>query len=150
VTTDWYVLFGHPERRRWEDARRFGFVSGGGGPRWSRRLHDLDVGDQVFVHVPGSGYVGIGVVAGEAVPVTAFEVDGAPLLDRPDLVSPGLGRGREDPDTVEWLVPVRWTVAVATVRSEAYWRRGLFYRRSQNVAELPPDVAAEIERGLRR
>jgi hypothetical protein len=28
---NFYVLFGHPERRRWEDAPAFGFVSGGGG-----------------------------------------------------------------------------------------------------------------------
>jgi hypothetical protein len=142
--TDWYLLFGHPERRRWEDARRYGFVSGGGGRRWSVRLHDLEVGDRVFVHVPRRGYVGIGVVAGAAVPVTDFVVGGRPLLAC-DLVSPGLDRGGDDPDTIEWLVPVRWSVAVD---GDGYWRRGLFYRRATNVAELAPDVADEVEAGL--
>ena len=79
MTTDWYVLFGHPERRRWEDARRFGFVSGGGG---------------------------------------------------------------------EWLVRVRWSVAVGPTRREAYWRPGLFYRRAVNVERLPEDVAEENVDGL--
>ena len=146
--TDWYVLFGHPERRRWEDARRFGFVSGGGGARWSRRLHDLAVGDRVFAHVPGAGYAGIGAVVAVAEPVTGFVVDGQPILERTDVVSPGLGRGADDPDTIEWLVRVRWTVTVAANRDEAYWRRGLFYRRAVNVEELPADVAREIELGL--
>ena len=148
--SDWYVLFGHPARRRWEDARRFGFVSGGGGLRWSRRLHDLAVGDRVFVHVPGAGYCGIGSVVAVAEPVTSFVVGGRPILERDDLVSPGLGRGRDDPYTVEWLVRVRWTVAVEATRAAAYWRRGLFYRRNVNVEVLPGDVAAEIEGGLGR
>jgi hypothetical protein len=146
--TDWYVLFGHPERRRWEDARRYGFVSGGGGRRWSERLHDLVAGDRVFCHVPGAGYVGIGVVTGAAVRVVDFAVDGRPLLDLP-LVSPGLDRGVGDDALVEWLVRVRWDVAVDATRSSAYWRPGLFYRRATNVAELPGDVAVEIESALR-
>ena len=146
--TDWYVLFGHPQRRRWEDARRFGFVSGGGGLRWSRRLHELAIDDRVFVHVPGAGYCGIGAVLAAAEPVTSFVVDGAPILERADLVSPGLGRGRDDPDTIEWLVRVRWSVAVEATRRHAYWRRGLFYRRAVNVDRLPADVAAEITAGL--
>ena len=145
--TDWYVLFGHPERRRWEDAHRYGFVSGGGGRRWSVRLHDLDVGDRVFVHVPGAGYVGIGDGVGAAVPVTSFLVRGRPLLGC-ELVSPGLGRGVDDPDTIEWLVPVRWRVAVDAGGAGGYWRRGLFYRRATNVAELPAEVSSEIEAGL--
>ena len=146
--TDWYVLFGHPARRRWEDARRFGFVSGGGGARWSRRLHDLDLGHRVFVHVPRAGYVGIAWVVEPAVPVTAFVAGARPILERDDLVSPGLGNGPEDPDTMEWLVRVEWSVAVDATRSAAYWRRGLFYRRAVNVEVLPADVAAEIEDGL--
>jgi hypothetical protein len=146
--TDWYVLFGHPERRAWEDARRFGFVSGGGGRRWSDRLHELDVGDRVFCHVPGAGYVGLGVVTAAAVRVVDFVVDGRPLLDHA-LASSGLDRGIGDDALVEWLVRVRWDVAVDAIRSRAYWRRGLFYRRATNVTELPADVAAEIEAGLR-
>jgi hypothetical protein len=146
--TDWYVLFGHPERRRWEDARRYGFVSGGGGRRWSERLHDLDVDDRVFCHVPAAGYVGIGLVTAPAVRVVDFLVDGRPLLELP-LVSPGLERGIGDDALVEWLVRVRWDVAVDATRASAYWRRGLFYRRAANVAELPADVAAEIASALR-
>lgn len=60
--TAYYLMFGHPERRRWEDARRYSFVSAGGGRRWSQPLRRLDEGDDVFVHLPGAGYVGHGVV----------------------------------------------------------------------------------------
>src|SRR3954468_13482361 len=85
-----YVLLGNPKRRRWEDARRFGFVSGGGGPKWTRRLRELLPGDRVYVHVPVAGphgYVWIGEVAEAAVPAEDFLVNGSSILDRPDLVS---------------------------------------------------------------
>ncbi|HVM08390.1 MAG TPA: hypothetical protein VM345_08010 [Acidimicrobiales bacterium] len=128
MVRNFYVLFGHPERRRWEDAQRFGFVSGGGAPMWSRRLRsDLRVGDRAFVHVPtkagGPAYTGIGTVTAEAVPAEEFLVDGRPILDRDDLVSPGLHLGAGDDDLCEWLVAVRWDVAVDP--AEGYWRRGL-------------------------
>lgn len=143
--TDWYVLFGHPERRRWEDAARYGFVSGGGARRWSSRIRgDLRRGDRVFLHVPNHGYVGIGQIIDEAVAVDQFTMGQRRLLDLP-LMSPGLTDGMDDPETCEWMARVRWQLGMA---SPGYWRRGLFYRRSTNVAELPRETAEEIERGL--
>jgi hypothetical protein len=38
---DFYVAFGDPERRSWEDAVRYGFVSAGGGEWYSRSLQAL-------------------------------------------------------------------------------------------------------------
>jgi hypothetical protein len=45
-------------------------------------------------------------------------------------------------------VAIEWDVVVPATRRNAYWRRGLFYRRATNVAELPGDVAAEITAAL--
>jgi hypothetical protein len=136
--SDYYILFGHPARRRWEDGRRFGFIAGGGAPVWSRRLRELVSGDGVFVHVHGPGphgYVAIGRVVEPAVRVEDFIADGQSLLDRTDLVSPGLAGGRGDDDVCEWIARVAWEVAVPV--QEAYWRRGLFHRRSINVVPIP-------------
>ena len=84
---DYYVSFGVNAHRQWSDARRYGFVSGGQGEWYSRTLKTLSEGDRVFVCVPGEGYVGIGTVEGERVPVTEFSVehDGEtiPILDAP-------------------------------------------------------------------
>lgn len=110
------VLYGRPERRQWADARRYGFVSAGGGLRWSRPLERLGVGDRVLVLVPGKGYVGSGVATGGPQPAVDSEVEldsvATPLLSLP-LESPGLGWGAGDPELAEYVVPVRWQGVVA-------------------------------------
>lgn len=66
---DWYVSFGEESgSRSWDDARKYGFVSAGGGVWYSRTLRSLPVGARVFVCIPGSGlgYVGVSTVTGEA------------------------------------------------------------------------------------
>lgn len=82
---DFYISFGLGSSRDWEDARRFGFVSGGGDPWYSRTLHSLREGHRVFVYIPQTGYVGVGEVTGPARPIKEFEVliDGArvPILE---------------------------------------------------------------------
>lgn len=148
---NFYVLFGHPERRRWEDARTFGFVAGGGARMWSRRLRDdLRRGDRVYVHVPtkagGPAYAGIGTVTAEAVRAEDFLVGGRSILERDDLVSPGLGLDPGDDDLCEWLVAVRWDVAVDP--AAGYWRRGLPRLLTPNVMELDDDVVAELDAAL--
>ena len=148
---NFYVLFGHPERRRWEDARRLGFVSGGGARMWSKRLRDdLRPGDRVYVHVPtkagGPAYAGIGTVTAAGVRAEDFLVSGRSILDRDDLVSAGLGLGTGDDDLCEWIVAVRWDVAIDP--SEGYWRRGLPRLLSPNVMEIDDDVVAELEAAL--
>lgn len=39
--TDFYVAFGEGEHRNWDDAVKYGFVSAGGGPCYSRTLESL-------------------------------------------------------------------------------------------------------------
>jgi hypothetical protein len=142
-----YVMFGHPERRRWEDARHYGLVSAGGGRRWSAPLERLSVGDEVFVHVPGRGYFGVGIVEGEPRPAVEHVVlvDGleCPLLDAP-LVSSALGWG--DADTAEFVVPVRWTATVP--EAPGYWRPGLFCTQTTVWPLDDEKVVAEIRHWL--
>ena len=143
-----YVMFGHPERRRWEDARRYGFVSAGGGRRWSRPLERLTAGDEVLVHVPQAGYVGHGEVLGGPLPAadTVVHVDGTsvPLLRAP-LISSRMGWD-DAGDDAEHVVPVRWEKAVPT--RQAYWRSGLFYTRTTVWPFGDADQALEIKRSL--
>lgn len=54
---EYYVSYGY---RSWEDARRYGFVSGGGGPFYSVNLKMLSPGDRIWVNLPGTGYAGVG------------------------------------------------------------------------------------------
>lgn len=113
---DWYVSFGEGEHRSWEDARRFGYVSAGGDPWYSRTLKKLPVGGRVFVNLPGTGYVGVGVVIGAAVRASDYSVSvngqEVPLVEAAQG-APGLtSRAALDDDETEWVVPVRWVKTV--------------------------------------
>ena len=86
---DFYAAIGEGPHRRWEDCRRYGFVSAGQGRWYSASLHQLAPGARVFACFPKRGYVGVGTVTESAVRVRDFRVvnDGAeiPILDVEDL-----------------------------------------------------------------
>ena len=128
---DWYVCLGEVnDSRNWDDARKYGFVSAGGGRWYSDTLKNLQVGDRVFVYVPKVGYVGAGTVAGSAAPAdeTTLEVDGQEVSFRSlDLVGPythEINDPNPDEDYQEWIVPVVWERTVD--RESALREAGLF------------------------
>jgi Endonuclease NucS len=127
--TDWYVSFGEESgNRNWDDARRYGFVSAGGGVWFSKTLRSLPEGARVFVCIPKTGYVGVGYVIG---PAQQFD-DAVVTVDG---VARGLAslelrgsyhhsQGVEGEDTAEYVVPVRWEHT--RPREQAVWQRGMF------------------------
>lgn len=124
---DFYVSFGEDDQRDWEDARRYSFISGGGGKWFSGTLSLLEPGHRVFVNIPQSGDVGVGVVTESVRPVNEFTVvdDGnrKPILEVP-LNAPNMARELGDPERCEYLVRVDWLTTVP--RDEAYWEKGFF------------------------
>lgn len=124
---DFYVSFGEGGRRNWDDAVKYGFVSGGGGRWYSRTLEQLFPGARVFVNIPGTGYVGVGKVTEEVVPVNDFMVDingnPTPILDAP-LQAKEMDRGVGDLEKSEYLVRVEWIKILP--REQAYKEKGLF------------------------
>lgn len=127
--TDWYVSFGDdPDGRSWEDARRHGFVSAGGGLWYTRTIRKLPVGARVNVAIPGLGYVGVGVTTGPARRAEeAVLGQGVEEVRMTDLQL--LGRyvdteRRLSDEDAEWIVPVRWFDTVP--RTDAYWEKGMF------------------------
>jgi hypothetical protein len=113
---EFYVSFGHGEWRSWDDAVQYGFISGGGGSWYSRTLQLLNPDDRVWVNVPGSGYVGVGRIAGRAQPAASFMVktpDGdVPVLDAANRGSYGREYA-DDPERSEYFVSVRWLQTVS-------------------------------------
>ncbi|WP_254367833.1 hypothetical protein [Microbacterium sp. NC79] len=131
---DWYVSFGeNPTGRRWVDGREYGFVSAGGGDWFSRTLKNLEVGGRVFVCIPGTGYVGVGTVVGEAKRFDEAIItrDGVstPLRDLP-LEGTYRRAGDESDDMAERVVPVTWIHTVP--REQGFWKPGMF--ANQNTA----------------
>ncbi len=130
--SDFYVNVLQDSFRHWEDCCQYGFISAGGGKWYSRSLQLLSPGGRVFAYLPSydghaSGYAGVGIVTGEAVPATQWKVptpDGdKPLLSLP-LKAKDMGHDPGDLEKCEYVVPIRWVKTVP--REEAYREKGMF------------------------
>lgn len=134
---EFYASFGGDENRDWEEARRYGFISAGGGSWYSRTLDVLEEGARVWVNMPGSGYVGVGRVIEKAQPIDTFLVDDGkgnqvPINHLP-LNASRLTSQAKDPVKAEFLVRVKW---IQTVSADAGIKeKGLF--GNQNSAAKP-------------
>lgn len=108
---EFYVSFGDETSRSWEDARRFGYISGGGGSWYSQTLKLLSPGDRVWVKIPKKGYVGVGTVLESVQPVKNFNVP-TDNGEQPALaVLKHADKYRltaDDPERAEYFVRVRW------------------------------------------
>lgn len=109
---DWYVSFGEGETRNWEDARRYGFVSAGGGAWYTRTLRILPVDGRVFVNLPGRGYVGVGIITGAPAAARDFKVQiegqQVPITQVPLKAANLAAAAALEDDETEWFVPVSW------------------------------------------
>jgi predicted transport protein len=124
---DFYVALGEGVHRTWEDCVRYGFISAGHGRWYSKPLEQLSPGSRVFVHVPGRGYTGVGIVKEGPVRVGDFKVElggrEVPILQAP-IAAPEMGEDADDPELSEYVVRVDWERTVPL--AEAVWEKGLF------------------------
>jgi hypothetical protein len=109
---DFVVNIGQGPHRTWEDCSKYGFVSGGGGRWYSGSLRQLFPGARVFANIPGEGFVGVGIVKAEALPIKDFIVkdknsEPKRLLDMA-LAAPSMNENADDPDLCEYVVAVEW------------------------------------------
>ncbi len=122
---EYYASFGYD--RSWEEARKYGFISGGGGTWYSGTLKQLSPGDRVWVNIPATGYVGVGRVTEERAAAKDFIVP-TPDGDRPalEVLSNGdaLKANANDLEKTEYFVRVEWLDSVP--KEEAFNEIGLF------------------------
>lgn len=121
---EFYVSFGNGGRQ-WEDGRIYGFISAGGGSWYSNTLKQLSVGDRVWVNVPRTGYVGVGIVSETAKQAkdVRFTYNGRQVgVD--ELPTKGGYLYSDDPETSEYIVKVDWIKAVP--ESQAVKEVGFF------------------------
>lgn len=137
---EFYASYGHGLGRDWEEARRFGFISGGGGSWYSGTLGLLRPGDLVWVKVPGHGFVGVGRVRGSAVPVGEFRLAGEDGNDHPALevlkAASYLSEHAGDMERREVFVPIEW--AETRPLSEAVSEAGMFGNQNTVCAPKTP------------
>lgn len=100
---EFYCSFGtSPDGRDWNDAMEHGFISAGGGHWYSKTLFTLKPGDRVWVNIPGTGYVGVGEVTGNAVIADDFLNDLSSLQGHYYLAED------HGEDNAEYFVSVKW------------------------------------------
>jgi len=108
---EFYASFGDPHSRVWEEARRYGFISAGGGSWYSQTLKQLQPGDRVWVNIPKTGYVGVGLVQSAIEPASSFMVntdDGEKLAMDVLKFGARYRDNADDPDKSEYFVSVKW------------------------------------------
>ena len=138
---EWYVSFGHDHHRDWEEARKYGFVSAGGGTWYTGTLNQLSAGDRVWVRVPKVGYVGVGIIEGARVPLREYEIGGRPAREVLTTIPPDAFE--DDPDRREYVVPVRWLRTVPL--EEAVHRTGMFGNQNTVAAPKTPAWRTTVE-----
>lgn len=147
---EYYVSFGDLDnaRRSWDDALKYGFVSGGGGEFYIRTLSLLSPGDRVWVNVPGEGYVGVGEVTKPVVRVDQFLVPGPdgreiPITEVP-LRGQGIVESLRTAAVPEHLVGVHWIASVP--RNKAIKEKGFFGNQNTVARPRDPKWAYTVER----
>ena len=107
---EFYVSFGtESNSRNWEDARKYGFISAGGGSWYTNTLNMLKPGDRVWVNIPKVGYVGVGRVTEESKPAkdARFLFEGTER-NFFDLDLKGNYKNAESENEQEYIVKVEW------------------------------------------
>ena len=129
---EFYVSFGEGPHRRWNDAKRYGFVSAGGGDWYVNTLRALQPDNRLWVYVPRQGYVGVGIVTSSAVHREDFEVrqnGTVTLFHDLEVEAPEVF----DESHEEYFVAVNWIKAVDL--EAAVKERGFF--GNQNTVARP-------------
>jgi hypothetical protein len=144
---EYYVSFGGEFSRSWDDARRYGYISAGGGRWYWQTLEMLSAGDRIWVKIPQTGYVGVGRVVEPAVPVKEFKVP-TPDGDRPALEvlksAEHLRKTADDPERAEHFVRVQWLDTVP--ENEAFNEVGLFGNQNTVCQPTTPKWRHTVER----
>jgi hypothetical protein len=144
---EFYCSFGVGGSRSWDEAVKYGFISGGGGAWYSRTLQLLNPGDRVWVKVPGRGFVGVGRVTGRSMSAPDFTVttpDGEThVLDV--LKSASYHKEfLDDPEKCEYFVPVHWLQTVPL--EKAIQEIGMFGNQNTVCKPTTPKWRTTVER----
>ena len=111
-------------QRSWPDALKYGFLSanlGGSG----KSIYNVQVGDTVYCHIAGYGFVGIGECTSTATPMKNFKVmvDGTqmPVADAPWASEDA--KKKLDPKK-EVFIGIAWKKYVTDI-ADGYWEKGM-------------------------
>lgn len=144
---EYYVSFGDATSRSWDDARKFGYISAGGGTWYTQTLKMLSPGDRFWVNIPKKGYVGVGIVEQAVQPASEFTV----MTDHGeqsvmDVVLHGAKYKAlaDTPELSEQFVKVKWIDTLEA--SKAFNEVGLFGNQNTVCQPTTPKWRHTVER----
>ncbi len=148
---EYYVSFGY-DTEIVRDGLSRGYIVAGGGSWYSRTLEMLEPGSRIWVNVPGSGYVGVGVVTEGMEPVDKVMMPDE-KGDKVQLVqisksAASLRSAADDPDTADYLVRVDWLKTVDL--TEAIREKGFFGNQNSVARPRTPKWDHTVERLKKR
>jgi hypothetical protein len=108
---EYYVSY----NRDWNDAKKYGFISAGGGAWYSTKLSLLNVDDRIWVKNPEYGFIGVGKVIDtmHKANEVQFEADGksGSIYELPHEGNYG-EENIDNDDKAEYIVKVYWLKTV--------------------------------------
>ena len=144
---EYYVSYGHELGRDWRDAIKYGFISAGGGRWYSKTLSNLKEGDRVWVNIPHTGYVGVGIVKDTVRELSEFKIDldgkSTPFLDV-EKHSHYHEEFINNSDKTEYFVPVEWIKTVPINKSIS--ENGFFGNQNTVCAPTTPKWRHTVDR----
>jgi hypothetical protein len=132
----WFVNVGEGAHRNWDDNRRYGYISAGGGAKYSRFLKRLKIGDKIFAYMKQLGYVGYGEVTQEVVMIRDFFVaeESKRLLDLP-LKAKLAHDNSDNPELSEWAIGVKWLKSYSAEDAKTF--KGVFAKSERRMRTKP-------------
>ena len=144
---EFYASFGGGNHRAWQDGRKYGFISAGGGSWYTQTLKLLSPGDRVWVKIPKKGYVGVGRVTEAVQSVRDFKVE-TPEGERTCLdvlkTAEFLRKYADDPEKAEHFVRVAWLDILP--EEQAFNEVGLFGNQNSVCQPTTPKWRHTVER----
>ena len=118
----YYFNVGGGKHRKWEDCRKYGFISAGQGVRWQDAICGFHPGDVFAAYLKKHGYVGIGRIKEVAQRINQVVIKGKPLL----LLCPNMGENCESERKSEYVAKVKWIKAVSQENAKMKRKAGIY------------------------
>lgn len=134
----YYYNIGEGDHRNWDDYVKYGFISAGQAPRFRDAMLSFEVGDVIAAYLPKCGYLGIGRITQQALPIKKVFINNTPLLSLP-LMCQNMADNCDSYENSEYVALVEWFTTLA--RKDAKFKRksGLY---------TPQKVKASLENQL--
>lgn len=107
----YYYNVSEGPHRNWDDYVKYGFISAGQAPRFRDAMLSFEVGDVIAAYLPKSGYLGIGKITNEAIPIQQVYINDTPLLSLP-LKCQNMADNSDSEEKSEYVALVNWFVTL--------------------------------------